>query len=515
MRARIVAVVAAAMLLAFALIAPHIRRLVIRAATTYDAIPGEPAPLPIGQGPGLAPAPRVRVVLIDGLSADTASTMPAWSALCKRGVSLKIDVGFPTISLPVEVALWTGLTQQQTGIVFRSDRPLVPPLDQRGIPAQVPGSIAIAESHGYIVRSLGFASASPPADPAHPARDAPVHLKPSVVEKLVVPPDKDELEWSDLWRMRALGDVARDGRLVFVHVLEVDDAGHHFGHDSAEYATAAQNADRTLEQLVAAAPDARWFVLSDHGHLPGGGHGGEERTVRQVAGCIAGPGVEPARGELVHIVDVARAIADSVGAKLDLASRGRPLSVALAAPLSTNQAVPPLAITAGAIAIAILVLGAAASSWGVRRWLFAPWWFAIACGSLYLLRGEPTLSMQMVYAPLGQTMFVTWLPALAVVFAATWYGLGHTTLARIVTAQLALPVAAAASAMVACGGWRVLIGEHVAPVVPRFTAYASPLLLIAAHGCAAVALAVLGRTARSAFGRPSRAETPRTGPAAG
>src|SRR5262249_37070213 len=144
-------------------------------------------------------------------------------------------------------------------------------------------------------------------------------------------------------------------------------------------------------------------------------------------------------------------------------------------------------------------LGVVATSFGVRRWAFAPWWFPIACASLYVLRGEPTLSTPMVYAPLGETMFVTWLPALAIAFAATWYGLGRTTVLHITIAQLALPLAAVAAALAACGGWRPLIGEHVAPVVPRFTAYASPLLLVAAHGCAAVALAVLGRTARSAL----------------
>ena len=122
MRSRLVAVITAAALLALAYVLPQVRHLVIRAATTYDGRPGEPAPLPVGQGPGLAPTDRVRVLLIDGLSADTAATLPALSALCKRGVALTIDVGFPTISLPVEVALWSGLTQQQTGIVFHSDR---------------------------------------------------------------------------------------------------------------------------------------------------------------------------------------------------------------------------------------------------------------------------------------------------------------------------------------------------------------------------------------------------------
>src|SRR5215470_711623 len=158
--ARLVSIEWIALLVGLAIALPIVRRTLIRAVVTWDAAPGEPAPLPTGDGPGLAPAARVRVALIDGLGAATAETLPEWSALCKRGLALRVDVGFPTISLPVEVALWTGLTQQQTGIVFRSDRPLVPPLDRRGIPAQVAGSIAIAENHGYIVRSLGFASAS-------------------------------------------------------------------------------------------------------------------------------------------------------------------------------------------------------------------------------------------------------------------------------------------------------------------------------------------------------------------
>ena len=49
-------------------------------------------------------------------------TLPAWSALCARGDRLVVDVGFPSVSLPVEVALWSGLTQQQSGIVGHGDR---------------------------------------------------------------------------------------------------------------------------------------------------------------------------------------------------------------------------------------------------------------------------------------------------------------------------------------------------------------------------------------------------------
>src|SRR5512134_2126010 len=126
MRTRVIAGIAATALLVFAYVMPGIRRDFMRDVITYDAPPSEPVALARGIGPGMTPATRVRVILIDGLGEATAATLPNWSSLCKRGISLRVDVGFPTVSLPIQVALWTGLTQQQTGIVFRSDRPLVP-----------------------------------------------------------------------------------------------------------------------------------------------------------------------------------------------------------------------------------------------------------------------------------------------------------------------------------------------------------------------------------------------------
>jgi hypothetical protein len=506
---RITAGLVVAVLAAAAAVLPDVRRGLNRAVVTWDARPTDPAPLPAGHGPGLAPAPRTRVVLIDGLTEDVARTLRNWSAQCGKGVTLRVDVGFPTVSLPVAVSLWTGLTQQQTGYMSRYNRPIEPPLDARGIPAQVPGSIAIAEgllvphgdkvtpgNYGWIVRSLGFAHTEPAADPESPIVDA------------------DGEAWSKQWEARARDAIASDARLVYVHLMRVDVAGHHHGL-SDEYRRIAAEADATLGGLLAARPDARWFLVSDHGHIPAGGHGGEERAVRQVQACIAGPGIAPARGELVHMVDLARALADSTGATLDRDARGRPLSVALAAPLHPDQAIPALALGAGAAAIFVLVAGLALSTWSVRRWWLAPWWFAAAVLGLVLVRGEPTLSMRMVYAPEGREMWLTWAPALPIAAIATWFGVRTTTLARVVVSQLAIPLAATAAALTACGAWPAIFGEQIAPVVPRYTAYASPLLLIAAHGAGAVALAVLARLVLPRSGRRGPAAPPRSGPAAG
>jgi hypothetical protein len=504
MRTWIARLVAAVALLAFAFVLPGVRRYFMRSVISWDAEPTEPVALAQGVGPGMTPAPRVRVILIDGLGEEAAATLPNWSAMCKRGIALRVDVGFPTVSLPVQVSLWTGLTQQQTGVVFRADRPLVPPL-AHSIPAQVPGSRAVAESHGYIVRSIGFADVKPAMiDAEHPSKDVDIDA------------------WkAGAWLPAAGEAVASDARLAFVHVLRVDTLGHQKGGNSEQYRTAASEADAILAELVALAPDARWFLLSDHGHLPRGGHGGEERAIRQVQHCIVGPGLAPATGGPIHLADISRAIADSTGATLDRESPGRPLWVAMRAPLQGDDAVPPLALPIGALAIFILALGLTASSFGVRRWWLAPWWFVAACVLVLIVRGEPTMSKPMVYAKESildvfdwdrRLMLRSWLAALPLAAVSTWIGLRTTTLWRVLVAQLALPITVVAAAITACAGWAPLFGAEVAPVVPRYTAYTSALMLITAHGSAVVGLTVLVRTARSAYGQWRPAETPRSAP---
>jgi hypothetical protein len=494
-RSRILGLAIVCVLAALAWQLPETRHRLIYEITHADALPSEPAALPAATGPGLSPVARTRVVVVDGLSADATQAMTSWQAVCKRGVQAMVDVGFPTVSLPVEVELWTGLTQQQTGIVNNhGERSLAPPV--RGIPSQIPGSWAVAENHGWIARSLGFATTEPAADPADPthARDAAADA------------------WRAAWHAHATAAVLSPAPLVFVHILAVDVAGHQHGGDSAAYRAAAADADHQIADLVAAAPAARWFLLADHGHLPAGGHGGEERELRQVAACVLGPGVAARSAGLLHLVDLSRAIADSTGAALDPAARGRPFAAAIAAPLGANDALPSLTLGDGALAVLVLATGIALTIATARAWWLAPWWFVLACLALVMIRGEPTLSVSYVYRPAGRDMYLVWLPVLAIAVAATWSGTRRTTLARAVVAQLALPLAALAAALTASGAWSTVLGADVAPVALRFTAYASPLLLMVAHGAAAVALAALATLVRPVFDRRGPPAPPQTAP---
>jgi len=96
--------------------------------------------------------------------------------------------------------------------------------------------------------------------------------------------------------------LAEDGpRVSFVYLGAVDITGHLTGA-GALYRAAALAADQRVGRLLAAVrsrPSHRpenWtiVVVTDHGHLDGGGHGGREPEVTTAWAAASGPGIRPA-----------------------------------------------------------------------------------------------------------------------------------------------------------------------------------------------------------------------------
>jgi hypothetical protein len=95
-------------------------------------------------------------------------------------------------------------------------------------------------------------------------------------------------------------------RLSFVYLGAVDVVGHVLGAGSA-YREAARAADRRVGRLLAAvrsrpsAADEAWttVVVTDHGHLDEGGHGGREPEVTTAWAAAAGPGIPPGDQALI------------------------------------------------------------------------------------------------------------------------------------------------------------------------------------------------------------------------
>jgi hypothetical protein len=419
------------------------------------------------------PAERVRVVLVDGLGAELADALPEMSRLCATGLDVRVDNGFPTVSLPVQHVLWTGRAQMTSGVMYRIPRLTAPPVD--ALPLRIAGSVAVAESHREIVHSFGFTRAEPPID----ADDIEAH--------------------GSVWReqgfaIEAGSAVMSDAPLVFVHVLRVDEAGHAAGASSIAYREAALWADALLGVLHAADPRARWFLLSDHGHRDRGGHGGSEPEIRIVRGCMLGPGIaaDDRRGDdPVHLVDLHREITDALGVGPAPGAIGRPLSFALAHPDPGATLPRPrtweTVVAWGFVGVA-LVLVAASVGRRVAAW---PWWIAVALGSVIAIHGVPSLSQPVVYPPLGGAVLLAAAPGAIVLAVVALASIRRDGLARTLVAQLAPAALLLLAALTACGALGVVLGLNAGPpLVPRFTALASVGFSVVVLGAAVVALVV-------------------------
>ena len=433
---------------------------------------------------GLPPAERVRVVLVDGVCLADARTMPHYSEVCERGLDLVLDVGFPTVSLPVQHALWTGLTQQQTGILFFY-KLLDPPAD--AIPGKVPDSIAVAESHPEIIHSMGFARSLPPL--GRPPED---WVLGADWRSWLAP------ERAHGFESAAVEASAGTARLAFVHILRTDTIAHKRGRLSAEYRATLDWSDALLGRLLAAnsASTTRWFVLADHGHRDGGGHGGAEPWIRKTRLCIAGAGVQPARAprtNTIHLVDLSRALADSLGVRPDPRSAGRPLYAALAAQVQDRATLPRPGLIRWVLAASLLILATLVTAWAARgRWLALPWWWPVAYLSVLLIELTPSLSTHMIYEPGGEIMYTAALPGLGLLAVQVILALRTRQPARVAVSLLALPAALALSALVLCGGARLLFGiEGNPPLMPMWTAHASLFLVLGFCAASIVAMGTL------------------------
>lgn len=438
-----------------------------------DGVPTAKNVLTPDGGTGVSSVARTRVLLIDGLSRSHALTLAALDHACAGGIELAVDTGFPTVSLPVQHALWTGLTQQESGVQYRIGRIDPPPPDS--IALAVPDSVAVAESHRDIVHSFGFASALP-----------------SIEDDTIEAPDS-------AWRREgfvaaAIESVQSNAALVFVHVLRVDEAGHAKGGASPEYAQAATDADGMLASLLAAAPAderTRWFVLADHGHLPGGGHGDAEDAIRIVRACVLGGGLEPARHEAtIHLVDLHRAVVESLGLSRRSDAGGRTLAGALADP-QPSASLPRARTFDVVIACMVMLVALIATWWCVGTTVgLAVLWPVVATASVLLLHGSITLSNPVVYPPFGRDVLIAATPGFGVLAFSLVLRSGEPLGVRALVGWM-LPIFGAWVATGwACRVPHALLGGPP-PLVPTITAYHSVTATLLAGGFVSAAIAVL------------------------
>jgi hypothetical protein len=117
-------------------------------------------------------------------------------------------------------------------------------------------------------------------------------------------------------------------QLVLIHIDQVDYAGHHEGGPiDPRWDAAANRADQLLQQIGTTMDLTKdtLLVISDHGQIDEGGHGGQDPIVLMEPFVMAGKGVVPGNYGDMQMVDVAPTVAAIIGTNIPATNEGHPL----------------------------------------------------------------------------------------------------------------------------------------------------------------------------------------------
>jgi predicted AlkP superfamily pyrophosphatase or phosphodiesterase len=221
---------------------------------------------------------KVILVLLDGLSHSVAAhAMGHLHAYvgAHRAAFYKLDCALPALSRPLYECLLTGVPPIDSGIVHNNVSRLS---NQRSVfhYARAAGLTTAAAAYHWVSELYNRSPFEPHRDRLTEAPDLPIqHGHFYWVDHY---PDSHLFADAESLRQRHAPD------FLLVHPMNIDDAGHKHGLDSAQYRNSARGADVILADYLQAWLDAGYQVLvtADHGMNQDRSHNGllaEEREV--------------------------------------------------------------------------------------------------------------------------------------------------------------------------------------------------------------------------------------------
>jgi hypothetical protein len=133
-----------------------------------------------------------------------------------------------------------------------------------------------------------------------------------------------------------------DYQLILIHLDQVDYAGHHQGGPlNPNWNSAANRVDGMLKDIVGRMDltQATVLVISDHGQINRGGHGGPDPITLIEPFVIAGEGVIPGVYDNINMVDIAPTLATFLGTSIPASNQGHVLINMLSLPPEQNVAI--------------------------------------------------------------------------------------------------------------------------------------------------------------------------------
>lgn len=288
----------------------------------FRSLLGERPPTP-GEALGAPLTQHVVFVLIDALREDTSlkpDVMPFLAELRARGASATVHSRPPSYSAPSYTVLFTGAWPDL------SDGPALNLAYEEYTPWTQDNLFSAAHRAGLSTAVSGFNWFEKLIPPVAVAASFYTPGEDAAADRAVV---DAALPW--------LAEGSHE--FVLIHLDQVDYAGHHEGGPrDPRWDAAARRADDHLRQIAGMLDFSRdtLLVVSDHGQIDRGGHGGHDPITLVEPFVLAGAGVAPGRYGDVNQVDVAPTLAALLGANIPATAQGRVLSEMLT--LSSTQA---------------------------------------------------------------------------------------------------------------------------------------------------------------------------------
>ncbi|WP_198956954.1 alkaline phosphatase family protein [Streptomyces sp. CB01249] len=280
------------------------------------------APLTAVTAHAAARTPKVLVIGLDGalLARIKDASAPHLDTLMAGGVTaasrIYADPLAPTLSGPGWATVLTGVWPDKhlvkdnafTGHAF----------------ATYPDFLTRAETAKPALSTYAVSSWAPITDTV---------LSPAVDTRVSTP----SAEYDTGTTSRAVAEL-RDGNrdAVFVHLDNIDHAGHSYGAASSQYRAAIETADGQVGQILAAVTGRStyasedWLIMvtADHGHTDAGGHGGNSDPERQTFLIARGGAIAAGTTRYdIKMPDVAASALAHLGIAIDASwgLDGRPL----------------------------------------------------------------------------------------------------------------------------------------------------------------------------------------------
>lgn len=270
---------------------------------------------------------RLIFILVDGLRKDTAldaEVMPNLAGLREAGASASIHSEAPSYSEPAYTTLLTGASPEI------SDGPVIN-LDYEEIPLFTQDNLFSAAHRAGLRTAISgyywFEKLVPQSD----------------VDLRFYTPGEDQTADEAVLAAALPWLRDRSAELLLVHLDQVDYAGHHEGGArDPRWNEAAKRVDDMIGEVSKELDLSRdtILVLSDHGHIGIGGHGGQDTDVLVQPLVLAGKGIKPGAFGDINQVDIAPTLAALLGTAVPSSSQGQVRTEMLDLPAETLGQLP-------------------------------------------------------------------------------------------------------------------------------------------------------------------------------